>query len=290
MYEVSARIDWVAGTAKTPFAWELLFGDYQTRDANGRWGYDRAAMTQDGVIILRSSTRIDMGTHIIAGASALDAMVIRRNKSSLSFLKNLVAVGARITRLDLCIDVMIDYFDITRLVAAYEKGDITTKARGGSVIRNIQDRGHTLYVGRRGSRKLLRVYDKGAQLGISANWVRIELELRRDAAQTATEIVSEAENWEYAVPKLIKGFVDFPTCTQWQRVIGAETIVIKAPALEESKTRKWLIEVCAKSMGQLYTEGDKDIIRDVLQAASNVIKQRGKQTSNLTIDGGNDTL
>lgn len=52
--------------------------------------------------------------------------------------------------------------------------------------------GKTLYVGRRGSGKLLRVYEKGKQLGDEASqWVRAEVELRNKGRMVPWDTVTE---------------------------------------------------------------------------------------------------
>ena len=276
-FQLTARIDWLAMTFKDPLKLYELLGDCSTIATNSMWGYDTAQLTEDGIKILMSSTRKDMGLHIVCNATSLDKYQIRTQTTPVGLLHRALDQKATIKRLDLCIDVKGDVFSIRRIVAEYDKGNVKTKARAGSVIRGIGDDGYTLYVGKRGSRKLLRIYNKAAQLGVDENWARIELELRRDAAHQASTILIKSQSWQHEIPKLIKGFVDFENCNQWRTVIGITEIAIEQPVIEDSKTRRWLLEVCAVSMARLYTEGDTDILKDVIRVASDLIRTANKQ-------------
>ncbi len=274
---IAARIDWVAATFKGKVNLVELFGDCKTSNSVGRWGYDVAQQTEDGVVVLMSSTRKDMGVHIIVGATALVNHEVRTGVASVRLLKAMVETGGNVRRIDLCLDVRGDNFKIRELVKQYQKGNIRTRARGGTVITNVGEPGRTLYIGRRGSRKLLRIYDKAAQLRLDENWTRIELELRRDAARQAANILLSSSSWQNEIPQLIKGFCDFEHCSQWRSVIGQKEIAIIQPIVEDSKTRKWLLDVCAVSIAKLYADGDKKIVRDVMKRASDIIRNTSKE-------------
>lgn len=92
-------------------------------------------------------------------------------------------IGARITRVDLAHDDLQGEFvniDIAR--AWYVAGEFTNSGRPPAA-RLIDDmdsgKGKTLYIGDRANGKLLRIYEKGRQLGDPESpWVRAELELR----------------------------------------------------------------------------------------------------------------
>lgn len=93
------------------------------------------------------------------------------------------SIGARITRVDLAHD---DHqgaaVSIATARAWYEAGEFTTNGRPpkAKLIDDMESgEGKTFYVGKRANGKLLRIYEKGKQLGDpSSPWVRAELELR----------------------------------------------------------------------------------------------------------------
>lgn len=94
----------------------------------------------------------------------------------------LQTLQARITRVDLTHDDLLGIHDIKGAVAGYLAGDFNSHHGRPPKAEYIDDfdsqRGKTLYVGSRESGKLLRVYEKGKQLGSpDSPWVRWELEL-----------------------------------------------------------------------------------------------------------------
>lgn len=93
------------------------------------------------------------------------------------------SIGAKITRVDLAHDDMeAKAVSIAMARAWHDAGEFTTNGRPPDA--HLYDdmgsgKGKTLYIGSRESGKLLRVYEKGRQLGDpSSPWVRVELELR----------------------------------------------------------------------------------------------------------------
>ncbi len=94
----------------------------------------------------------------------------------------LAMTAARITRLDIAYDDMDgERGGVTAAVGWYKAGEFSAGGRQPSVNQAgdwINGAGRTLYVGRRENGKLVRVYEKGHQLGDKDSaWVRYELEL-----------------------------------------------------------------------------------------------------------------
>lgn len=93
----------------------------------------------------------------------------------------LVALSAKITRIDLAHDDLQGVFDITAGLQMYACGEFNGNGRPPA-LKSINDhgsgRGNTLYIGNRENGKVLRIYEKGKQLGDpNSPWVRWELEL-----------------------------------------------------------------------------------------------------------------
>lgn len=93
------------------------------------------------------------------------------------------SVGAKITRVDLAHDDMeAKAVSIATARTWYEAGEFSSNGRppAAKLIDDMgSGKGKTLYVGSRENGKMLRVYEKGRQLGDpSSPWVRVELELR----------------------------------------------------------------------------------------------------------------
>jgi len=89
-----------------------------------------------------------------------------------------------ITRLDVAFDDHEGkHYSVDAAVADYDAGAFGAGGRPPSFEqrgnwRKIDGKGRTVYVGRRENGKLLRVYEKGKQLGdLESDWLRVELEL-----------------------------------------------------------------------------------------------------------------
>lgn len=100
--------------------------------------------------------------------------------------KQLIKIANRLvfTRVDLAFDdLQGQHYSVDRAVQDYKDNRFTARGRPpsceqrGNWIRP-DGKGRTFYVGRRENGKMLRVYEKGRQLGDSdSEWVRVELEL-----------------------------------------------------------------------------------------------------------------
>ncbi len=93
-------------------------------------------------------------------------------------------VGGYITRADCAYDDYNGVYNVDSAFSDYDKGAYSTRGRYPNVEQRgnwvrPNGKGRTLYIGERSSGKLLRVYEKGLQLGSldKPTWNRIELEL-----------------------------------------------------------------------------------------------------------------
>ncbi len=96
------------------------------------------------------------------------------------------SLQARITRLDLAHDDLEgSTFTMQKMADWYQQGQFNCGGRqpshsvAGDWLLDGSPLGRTLYIGKRANGKMLRIYEKGKQLGdVASSWVRVELELR----------------------------------------------------------------------------------------------------------------
>lgn len=113
--------------------------------------------------------------------------------------------NSKLTRIDLAHDAFNSSKSLTDYFQMYLADLFTTRGRRPTVeLRgdwvNENNKGRTLYVGSRKSGKLLRIYEKGLQLGgtfsdMFPNWVRVELEIRNDQRDLPLEMLIKAANY-----------------------------------------------------------------------------------------------
>jgi len=108
-----------------------------------------------------------------------------QNKKSIDLLVHLLSnlPEVRITRFDIALDIF-EGFSMEDAVKAYRDGEFATGGRrpSHSIVGDWLDpaspEGRTLYVGKSLNGKLVRVYEKGKQMGDpKSSWVRVELQL-----------------------------------------------------------------------------------------------------------------
>jgi len=101
----------------------------------------------------------------------------------------------RLTRLDLALDT--EAVTLDEALAAFKAGEFNGRGRAptGSLVDDLgSGKGRTLYVGRRGNDRMLRVYEKGKQLGQSVSrWVRVEVELLAKTTLLPLGAIADAE-------------------------------------------------------------------------------------------------
>ena len=134
----------------------------------------------------------------------------------------LISLEAKITRVDLAHDDFEGSESVDKAVAGYQSGVFNgagrpprCKAVGDWFTSGGDPEGRTFYVGSRKSGKLLRVYEKGRQLGDSESpWVRWELELHASGRSIPIDVILDpgrylagayaGTSWISAVQSVIK--------------------------------------------------------------------------------------
>ena len=152
--------------------------------------------------------------------------------------------GARITRVDLAHDDYQGKRSVNDAVAMYDAGQF--KAGGRNPICSLQGdwkevsgHGRTFYVGKRGHGKLLRVYEKGKQLGdASSPWVRWEVEFHnRDRIIPYSVLTDPARYLAGAFPAL--GFISeerTPIRTQRKALVASLDHLVECLSKSYGKT------------------------------------------------------
>jgi len=151
-----------------------------------------------------------------------------------------------ITRMDLAIDVTGEGLDPSMLVLAWRGGWLKTIAKS---VREMTSHtqtdkglltGRTVYFGSRMSDRQVRVYDKGAEMGISEQqWVRIEIQLRHDRATNIAKLCAD-QGIAATTQAAIRAYVECTGCSWWQQAVTGPTVEFDPIGRKDTNTERWL--------------------------------------------------
>jgi phage replication initiation protein len=153
---------------------------------------------------------------------------------------------ARITRVDLCLDLLAGEYDLSVALNAWKHGLFQNGPGRKPTISQLGNwiepdgKGRTLYIGSRASGKMWRIYEKGKQLGDAlSKWVRWELELRNERRDIPHDVVTKcAEYLVGAAPVMA-------------RIVKAAAEKIRAVRVEGTIMLDHVMNHCRKSYGKL---------------------------------------
>lgn len=95
--------------------------------------------------------------------------------------------GLNVTRMDYAADVVLEGVRARAAYEAWQAKKLLSSARTVRVIKTHDsdedgDPATTVYIGSRSSVKMVRFYDKGKQMELDYDWVRVELEAKKEVA------------------------------------------------------------------------------------------------------------
>lgn len=178
----------------------------------GLFGYTDSA----NLILEQDGDKLNLGSIAWGGASQKGKVYCSLNSTGVKYLDltatktALNSVSARITRVDIALDDFFGAHTVGTAMKAYQSGLFTTGGKKPNA-KLIYDcgcgTGNTFYVGGRNAKKssetkstqaskMLRVYQKGKQLGDSkSKWVRFELELHSDKSIVPYDVLTDLKSF-----------------------------------------------------------------------------------------------
>jgi hypothetical protein len=251
-------IDWLSFTL--PIKRALLFGElwdfvaHTTRTYYQKWtrcgalyGYDMAFSYGVGVIAMAHSYRPEMGVHFQLSGQGIGTL-LGNYGAVYVFLDELKKIGAKVTRIDVAIDVFDSGLKIGSLADALKWGEARTSSAKHMLIRG-SDGGETLYIGSRQSERFCRIYNKaaerlaqGADNDQSSDWIRIELEVKADKAKALFHTLTNDDQLPHeTIQAWIKAFIDFPDEKVWRAILGRDNVRMEISHRKLTNSRKWLL-------------------------------------------------
>jgi len=184
----------------------------------------------------------------------------------------------RITRCDIAVDdVEGKHGNMLDVVEAYKKrqfarrGNQPSISQVGDWISDSSPKGRTLYVGARTGSAMMRIYEKGKELGMSTSpWIRYELELKAVDYVIPVSILSKPESFFLSLNAFngrFKADFELAKMVKKQKLVD----VLEGEALWKHRVKYAKMQAGAVLFEQLAKEGG-DIGSLVLFAKSSKIK------------------
>jgi hypothetical protein len=229
------------------------------------FGYQWAIQSPCGVLV-QSSGRLDMGTCIVHSGSALTELKMRTPDFD-ERLTKLLATCATCSRIDIAIDVTSIRL-VKDLIACIKDDKVKTHVKKWGVIEG-NDGGTTLYVGSRDSERMLRIYDKAVEQGLTGQtWDRIELEVKGQAAHRLARALAHFDP-EGVVRSWIDDFCHFDN-EIWTMLMTTPISYYSASQRRKSDTREWLLNSVSQIIAKRVMAGDTDLMSDLTHVVNHL--------------------
>lgn len=221
--------------------------------------YNIAKKYHDGTIAQWHTHKPELKTNVVMSGATLDKIrnIGISDSDIIRHVKTLNRVNFKRIDLAVTVDVtgMEKPFTPEYAWKLYQDGKCETRLTADKPIVDIDKRVETLYIGSRKTRnRILRIYDKGIDLGQAANeLIRIELETRRAANGIADEVL---QGRNYA--GIIRRVVDFND-EVWEGIMESPPL----PRLRNDENSRdgnmenrltWLLESVAPAMARIASE------------------------------------
>jgi len=188
--------DWLHDVTGVAFRVQALGGGRNNFQNSARfdggfiaWGGNNVIRQSDG-LMHKTPERVQV---------YFDSTGCERLRSALVHIADRLDLHAgRVTRLDVAFDLMDGQISIDDGEKAYHLGKFTGNGRPPKALRikELSDTGcgETLYIGNRKNGKMLRIYEKGKQLGDSqSTWVRAEVEIGRKDREIPSDALRDLD-------------------------------------------------------------------------------------------------
>lgn len=230
--------------------------------------YRQALMFDTGAILQWNEDKPELKKHITLQGSAL-AKMADYGLSDIDILQWALSLNrTRVGRIDLAVTSiradgsvhgflphMAHYYALKNLCETRLKLDKPV------VSENLEV--ETAYIGQRKKRQMLRIYDKGIDLGREANRiVRIEMERRGSVAQSVANLAMQGNDYG----GIIRKYFDFPTIPDWLKIMDAAPVkgnrmadVQHKTEREQDKLWNWLYTSVAPAMARALFNDKTDV-------------------------------
>lgn len=229
---------------------------------NGR-GFNRAQQLTIGVVHWHT-TQPDQGVSVELTGRDLGASRQAAIPDE-SLLAHIAAIHGRVSTMDSAVDVYNHRANPNDILLAKERGELRTNVKSIGQYKSTQKRksgqwkhAETVYIGSPSSERQMKVYNKGAQLGLDADWVRIEMRWRGLYARAA-HVAMLQYGIEQTTRSAILSMADYDG-RWWRAAMDGDLAKIEPISRPETKTLEWLLGVVFNTLERELDGQHKDVL------------------------------
>lgn len=270
---VTQTVDWLSATFKRTSAdgfygaayppHFVITGEFSKR---GIQGYDKVFLYDDGRMECENLKRSDMGVHVIWSGNTIREIHHRYDMTPYDQFKWLYD-RAKITRLDVALDVRESGLNIPELSALIKQGRAQISAKKALAVVDALGDGKTQYVGQKTASAYLKIYDKAAETGVVGDWVRIEATFQKKKAVPASNVFAQTND----AKGLILSVANFPTHTLWKEIFATNALSVKEDR-QRPNTEVWLLGVVANTLANASRK-NPDFLQEFNRRVEKLMKE-----------------
>ena len=261
----------------------------------GKLGYKKQ-LYYENISILYDGTD-DMGVHVIM--SGKGCRLYESYHSILGLVTRLNENEIKCTRIDLALDDKQDkLIPFKTLIRDVRSGNVVSKWKSSTEFtkRNLSDGeiiGQTIYIGSRQSAVFMRIYDKALQLQLKERWIRMEIEIKNNNAQTLQKKMTK-DNIGLLTKTIINNYFRivepeqdtnksrWKTKEYWQKIIDTTEKTKLSEFPEEptiDKSRNWLKKQVSTTMATVCIAdgGSVDFLYELIKEGQKKMTSKHKK-------------
>lgn len=240
---VAQKLHWIEGTFSSRVNVDLPpILSQKFTETRPLKNYLVGSLYEDGRRMDVHPSRPEMGTHLTWSGTACDDCPIEPE----ALIEYLVNARFKFTRIDMAVDVINHKMRPQRATKELHLEQCETRAEKSPRYDDPREKGYTQYVGKKTSQIYLKLYDKAEEMGINADWTRVELTVRKGRANSAARQIIQGTDYR----SMVLAFANFPKWRQWNKAMAAPTVKLPKEQVV-GNTERWLLDSCAPALAKV---------------------------------------
>jgi len=212
------------------------------------------------------------GSYLVLSGADLSMCRQWHHMTDDELLARITRNASTVSRLDFAINV--EGGAPSDCLDAFNSGDAKTRVQSVREVKGHgKAKGHTVYFGSTSSKKMLRVYDKAAELKeLFSVLTRIELQARKNVATRLSKAMI-ANSVHDAGKTAVRTFCDFTGIDWYQQAVQSDTVEMSLSPAKETSFENWLMQQVLPAIEKRKLAGvELDAIAKFSDALHDVLK------------------